>query len=138
MHARYMVRRFGVFLLIIWVAASVNFFVPRLSPANPVREQMLQALAQGGAQVSSMEEVVKSYEARFGLDQPLWIQYVRYLGDLARFDFGYSITRFPSRVTDMILIALPWSIALVTVSTLLAFVLGSLLGALMAWPRSPR
>ncbi len=138
MHARYMVRRFGVFLLIIWVAASVNFIVPRLSPANPVREQMLQALAQGGAQVGSMEEVVKSYEARFGLDQPLWIQYVRYLGDLARFDFGYSITRFPSRVTDMILIALPWSITLVTVSTLLAFVLGSLLGALMAWPRSPR
>ncbi len=137
MHAQYLVRRFGVFLLIIWVAASVNFIVPRLSPANPVRERLLQAMAQGGAQVGNMEEVVKSYEARFGLDQPLWLQYIRYLGDMARLDFGYSITRFPSRVSDMILIALPWSITLVTVATLLAFVLGSLLGALMAWPRSP-
>jgi peptide/nickel transport system permease protein len=84
-----------------------------------------------------MEEVVKSYEARFGLDQPLWLQYIRYLSDLARLDFGVSITRFPARVWDMIILALPWSITLITITTLMAFVIGSLLGALMAWPRSP-
>lgn len=137
MTTTYIARRFGVFLLIIWMAASVNFFIPRMSPANPVRERLLQAVAQGGAQVGSMEEVVKSYEARFGLDQPLWLQYIRYLSDLARLDLGISITRFPTPVADMILQALPWSIVLVTVSTLLAFVIGSVLGALMGWPRSP-
>jgi peptide/nickel transport system permease protein len=136
-HVGYIARRFGTFLLIVWVAASVNFFIPRLSPANPIRERLLQALAQGGAQVGTMEEVVKAYEARFGLDQPLWLQYVRYLGDMARFDFGVSITRFPTSVSEMIVNALPWTIILVTVSTLLAFTLGSLLGALLAWPRTP-
>lgn len=137
MTTTYIARRFGVFLLIMWMAASVNFFIPRMSPANPVRERLLQAVAQGGAQVGSMEEVVKSYEARFGLDQPLWLQYIRYLSDLARLDLGISITRFPTPVADMILQALPWSIVLVTVSTLLAFAIGSLLGALMGWPRAP-
>jgi peptide/nickel transport system permease protein len=134
----YVARRFGVFLLIVWVAATVNFLIPRLSPANPVRERLLQAVSQGGANIGAMEELVKSYEARFGLDQPLWIQYLRYLGDLVRLDFGVSITRFPTPVMEMILNALPWSIGLVTVSTLLAFTFGSLFGALLAWPRSPR
>ena len=138
MRLEYVARRFGIFLLIVWMAATINFLIPRLSPANPVRERLLQAVAQGGAQIAAMEDLVKSYEARFGLDQPLWIQYIRYLSDLARLDFGVSITRFPTPVMDMIMAALPWSIALVTVSTLLAFALGSLFGALLAWPRAPR
>jgi peptide/nickel transport system permease protein len=85
-----------------------------------------------------MEKVVAAYEAKFGLDQPLWKQYLVYLGDMARFDFGVSITRFPTRVSAMLLSALPWTLVLVTVSTLLAFVVGTLFGALLAWPRAPR
>jgi len=138
MTIEYIVKRLAIFLLVMWVAASINFMVPRLSPANPVRERLLQALAQGGVQMQAMNEVVKSYEARFGLDQPLWLQYLRYLSDLARLDFGLSITRFPNRVADMILIALPWTILLITVATLIAFAMGTILGALMAWPKAPR
>jgi peptide/nickel transport system permease protein len=138
MTIEYIGKRLAIFLLVVWVAASVNFAVPRLSPANPVRERLLQMVAQGGVQMQAMDEVVKSYEARFGLDQPLWLQYFRYLSDLARLDFGLSITRFPNKVIDMILIALPWTILLITVATLIAFAVGTLLGALMAWPKSPR
>jgi peptide/nickel transport system permease protein len=134
----YVLRRLGTFLVIIWVAATINFLIPRLSPANPVRERLLQAVSQGGANIAAMEDLVKSYEARFGLDQPLWIQYLRYLGDMLRFDFGISITRFPTPVSEMILNALPWSLFLVTVSTLVAFSLGGLAGALLGWPKSPR
>lgn len=134
----YVVQRLGVFLLVIWMAASVNFFIPRLAPVNPVRERLLQALATGGVQLAAIEDVVKSYEARFGLDQPLWKQYFRYLWDLARFDLGVSITRFPTRVGDMILATLPWTIVLITVSTIIAFALGTILGALLAWQRSPK
>jgi peptide/nickel transport system permease protein len=138
MPASYLLPRLGAFLLIVWAAATINFIVPRLSSVDPVRERMLQAVSVGGASGQSMEEVVKSYEARFGLDQPLWKQYVRYLWDMVRFDFGISITRFPTRVSAMILDALPWTLVLVTVSTLIAFAIGSLFGALLAWPRSPR
>ncbi|MEZ4504282.1 MAG: ABC transporter permease [Thermomicrobiales bacterium] len=138
MPLRYVIGRFGTFLLIIWTAATINFIVPRLSSVDPVREQMMQAVAAGGSSAQSMEDVIASYDKRFGLDQPLWKQYLRYLGDMATFDFGPSIARFPASVNSMIWNALPWTIVLVTVSTLIAFTLGNLFGALLAWPRSPK
>lgn len=138
MPIRYVVGRFGTFLLIIWAAATINFAVPRLSSVDPVREQMMQSVATGGAGAQSMEDVIASYDKRFGLDQPLWKQYLRYLRDMATFDFGPSISRFPTSVNDMIMNALPWTLALVTLSTLIAFALGSLFGALLAWPKTPK
>jgi peptide/nickel transport system permease protein len=134
----YIVKRLGVFFVIVWTAATVNFFIPRLSGANPIRERMLQQVAAGGAQATPMERIVESYEARFGLDQPLWKQYLNYLWDMARLDFGYSISRFPTTVGEMIGNALPWTLVLVTVATLMAFAVGSLFGALLAWPRTPK
>ncbi|MBV7336257.1 ABC transporter permease [Chloroflexi bacterium TSY] len=133
----YVLKRIGVFLLVVWIAASVNFFIPRLAPVNPIREKLLQALSFGGAGKTDMEKVVKAYEEKFGLDKPLWRQYLTYIGDLARFDLGVSIANFPKRVTDVILAAMPWTLILLTLSTVIAVVLGTLAGALLAWPRTP-
>jgi peptide/nickel transport system permease protein len=134
----YLLQRLGVFVVIVWAAATINFIVPRLSGADPVRELLLQSVGSGGGSSQNIEEVVKSYEKRFGLDQPMWKQYLRYLWDMVRFDFGYSINNFPNKVSAMILTALPWTLILVTVTTLIAFALGSLFGALVAWPRAPK
>jgi peptide/nickel transport system permease protein len=133
----YVLKRIGVFLIIVWLAATLSFLLPRLAPVNPIREKLLQAVSFGGAGKTDMETVVKNYEAKFGLDQPLWRQYVYYLFDMARFDFGISISNFPSRVIDIIMSALPWTIGLLLVSTLVAFVVGTILGALAAWPQTP-
>jgi peptide/nickel transport system permease protein len=138
MTLRYLLGRVGAFVLIVWAAATLIFAMPRLASVDPVREQMLTATTGGGANAQRIEEVIESYNKRFGLDQPLWKQYVRYLWDMATLDFGYSIARFPRRVSAMMLDALPWTLILVTISTLLAFALGSILGALLAWPRAPR
>ncbi len=134
----YVARRLGVFLVIMWVAATVNFVIPRLAPVNPIREKLLQAVSFGGAGKTDMVAIVNTYEEKFGLNQPLWRQYLLYLNDLLRLDFGVSIANFPSKVMDIILRALPWTIGLLLLATLLAFALGTLLGALIAWPRSPR
>jgi peptide/nickel transport system permease protein len=134
----YLARRLGVFLIIIWVAATLNFVMPRLAPVNPMRETLLKATQFGGAGKADMEKVVAAYEEKFGLNQPVWKQYLRYLGDLLRFDFGISIANFPSKVLDIILRALPWTIGLLLFATLLAFSIGTLLGALIAWPSAPR
>ena len=75
--------------------------------------------------------------ARFGLDQPLWRQYLTYLGDVARLDFGYSIANYPRTVVSIMGDALPWTIGLLLTTTVLGFVIGTLAGALLAWPRSP-
>src|SRR3954454_20749407 len=136
MRVGYVVRRFGVFLLVIWAAATVNFAIPRLSPADPIKEALLKVTTMGAGQ-GNMQEVAKNFSARFGLDQPLWQQYVNYLTDLARFNLGYSIGFFPAQVSDMILGTLPWTIVLVGLATLITFAIGTVLGAFMAWSHVP-
>jgi peptide/nickel transport system permease protein len=138
MQAVYIARRFGVFLLIVWLAGTLNFFLPRLSGQDPVRTKLLQQAALGGYVQGGIEEMTREYEKRFGLDRPLWRQYVSYLGDVARLDFNYSIANYPRTVRDLIADALPWTVGLLATTTLLSFVIGSLLGALLAWPRAPR
>ncbi|MCC6455031.1 MAG: ABC transporter permease [Caldilineaceae bacterium] len=134
----FVLKRVGLLLLIVWSAATLNFFIPKITPRNPLREKLMMEASRSGYIPPGFDEMVKAYEVKFGLDQPLWLQYFRYLGDMARLDLGYSISNFPKTVGQLIGEALPWTLGLLTVTTALAFILGTLLGALIAWPRSPR
>jgi len=136
--ASYLLRRFGVFLLIAWLAATLNFFLPRLTGQDPVRVKLLQQAQLGGHVQAGIDEMVKEYDRRFGLDRPLWAQYLTFLGNAARLDFNYSIANYPRTVNAMIAEALPWTVALLGTTTLVSFALGTFLGALLGWPRAPR
>jgi len=138
MQVAYIARRFGVFLLIIWLAATLNFFLPKLSGQDPVRTKLLESAQLGGYVQAGLDDMVKEYNQRFGLDRPLWRQYLSYLHDTARLDFNYSIANYPRTVRAMIAEALPWTIGLLGITTLLSFGIGTLLGALLAWPGAPR
>ncbi|GAI78287.1 unnamed protein product, partial [marine sediment metagenome] len=67
-----------------------------------------------------------------------WKQYQYYLRDMLRLDFGYSLAYYPAKVVDQIARALPWTMGLFGMATLISVVLGSLAGALLAWPKAPR
>jgi peptide/nickel transport system permease protein len=134
----YVLKRVGFFLLIVWLAATLNFFIPRLSGQNPVRERLIEQAVLGGYVHTGMKEMVEEYERKFGLDQPLYVQYFRYMSDLMRGEFNYSIANYPRTVGEMMAEALPWTIGLLVITTLLSFTLGTLLGAFMAWPRAPK
>jgi peptide/nickel transport system permease protein len=136
--ASYLVRRIGVFLLIAWLAATLNFFLPRLTGQDPVRVKLLQQAQLGGHVQAGIDEMVKEYDRRFGLDRPLWAQYLTFLRDAARLDFNYSIANYPRTVNEMIAEALPWTVALLGTTTVLSFALGTFLGALLGWPQAPR
>jgi peptide/nickel transport system permease protein len=138
MQLAYIARRFGVFLMIVWLAATLNFFLPKLSGQDPVRTKLLQSAQLGGYVHAGLEDMVKEYDRRFGLDRPLWRQYVTYLGATARLDFNYSIANYPRTVGEMIAEAVPWTVGLLGTTTLLSFAIGTLLGALLAWPGAPR
>ena len=62
MHALYIARRFGVFLLIVWLAATLNFFLPKLSGQDPVRTKLLEEAALGGYVHAGIEDMVKEYQ----------------------------------------------------------------------------
>ena len=140
----YVLKRIGFFVLIVWLAATLNFFIPRIpqiffgTGQNPVRERLLEQALAGGYVHAGMNDMVAEFEARFGLDQPLWIQYFRYMGDVARGEFGYSIASYPRTVVEMIRDALPWTIGLLLTTTILSVGLGTLLGAYMGWSRAPK
>ncbi len=130
----YVARRIGVFFLVVIFAVSINFLIPRLRPTNPVAARMYEFAASGAGRAGDFRELIEVYNAKFGLDKPLWQQYLIYWGDVLRFDLGTSIAFYPGKVRDEILRAAPWTIGLLMVSTLFAFTIGSLLGALLAWP----
>ncbi len=131
-------KRLFLMLLVIWLAASLNFLLPRLTDRNPIEEVIAASMGESGGTMEGIEEIVASYEARFGLDQPLWKQYLFSLWDSLRFDLGISISFFPERVSTLVLQALPWSIALIGTATAFAFAIGTALGALTVWPGAPR
>ncbi|MBI1776879.1 MAG: ABC transporter permease [Proteobacteria bacterium] len=131
-------KRIVLLLAVVWAAATLNFILPRLADRNPIEERIAQTVGQTGGAVSGIAEMVEAYKTRFGLQLPLWRQYLNAMADAGRLDLGTSIAYFPRRVQDIVLEALPWTIALVGTATLIAFVLGTVLGALTAWPGSPR
>jgi peptide/nickel transport system permease protein len=138
MYLDYVVRRFGVMLLIFALAVTINFVLPRLTPGDPVEQQLNQLIASSGGQVGDVRAIVESYRQRFGLDQPVWQQYLNYWAQVLRFDLGFSLANYPERVAESLRGALPWTIGLLGTATLLSFVLGTLLGGALAWPRAPR
>ena len=137
MTLRYMLRRVGIFFLIIWVASTINFIIPRLAPGDPIAAIIGQMEVQG-AKVENSAQLIALFRERFGLDDPLYLQYLKYLWALVRLDLGYSIAFFPAKVTDVVANALPYTIGLLTVSTLITFTVGVLAGALLVWRATPR
>jgi peptide/nickel transport system permease protein len=136
--AGFIARRIGMTLLVIVLAVGINFLIPRAMPGDPIEQQLSQLSASSGGNVGDVQAMVASYRARFGLDQPLWRQFLSYLDDLAHFDLGYSLANYPERVSQSIAAGLPWTLGLLGVSTLVSFALGTLLGGLLAWPGSGR
>ena len=138
MRLQYIARRLTLLLLVVWVAATLNFFLPRLGGRDPIRQKLVQQAAAGGYIHTGIEEMVQEYNRKFGLDKPLWQQYLTYLSDVFRLDLGYSIANYPRRVSDVLAESLPWTIGLLVTTTVLAFAVGTILGALLGWPNSPR
>jgi peptide/nickel transport system permease protein len=131
-------RRALFFLLVIWSASTITFFIPRMSSRNAIRERFAELARMGGFSPADMEQIITSMEQQFGMDKPLLQQYVDYMWSLLRLDFGYSLQKYPSTVLDLITQSIPWTLGLLAVTTIISFVLGTLLGAIAAWPRSPR
>jgi len=128
---RYVLRRAGFFLVTLWAAVTLNFFLPRMMPGNPAVAMM----AKFRGRVSGQE--LAALETLFGANnrQSLPVQYVHYLGDIASGNWGTSLFYFPSPVSQVIRGAIFWTLGLVGVTTILAFALGTGVGIVAAWRR---
>ncbi len=128
---RFFARRIAFYVFTAWAAVTINFFIPRLIPGDPV-----SALVNGmRGQINS--DQIASLTVLFGLDkqESVWSQYWHYLGQLARGDLGISFGNFPVPVATVIGQSLPWTLALIGLTTVLSFAIGTLLGVLAGWRR---
>ncbi|HEY7832615.1 MAG TPA: ABC transporter permease [Ktedonobacterales bacterium] len=128
---RHVIRRIGLYMVAIWAAVTLNFFLPRLAPGNPA-EVAYNRLASHGA-VSPA--TLKALEIEFGVNtkDPLWSQYFGYLNNLLHGNLGVSVNYFPSTVLQVIGQDVKWTLILLSVSVILSFTLGTLLGIVVAW-----
>ncbi|HUA77215.1 MAG TPA: ABC transporter permease [Acetobacteraceae bacterium] len=128
---RYVLRRLGFFVATLWTAMTVNFFLPRLMPGNPAIAMMARFHGKLNGQA------LRAMEVAFGVNaqESLLAQYFAYLRNSAVGHFGTSLTFFPQPVSGVVLGALPWTLGLVGVTTVIAFFLGTLIGMVGAWER---
>ncbi|MEA2525719.1 MAG: peptide/nickel transport system permease protein [Thermomicrobiales bacterium] len=126
----YLAERVVIFVATIFISVSVVFFVPRLLPGDPLGGVYLKLAGVGG---TAGQALVEDYRQRFGLDKSVGEQYVSYMRELARGNLGYSISSFPTRVSYLLKQAIPWTVGLLGVTTLISWILGSLLGAMVGW-----
>jgi peptide/nickel transport system permease protein len=124
-------RRVGFYLLAAAVAITLDFFIPRLMPGNAVDA----ALAGMRSQITPAEISALEQQYGIGTNQSLWSQYVHYWSSLLHGDLGVSTSHYPSTVASVIGGALPWTLGMVGIATIISFVLGTLLGILVAWRR---
>jgi peptide/nickel transport system permease protein len=128
---RVLTRRIAFYVVTAWAAITVDFFIPRLMPGNPVSAVL--ARLQGQVTAST----ISGLEQQYGLNtkQGLLGQYVHYLQNLFHGNLGISTSNYPAEVTTVIRSALPWTLGLVGTATVISFVLGTLIGIGVAWRR---
>jgi peptide/nickel transport system permease protein len=131
---RFALRRLGFFALTMWAALTLNFFLPRWMPGNPA----IAMMAKFRGPVTG--QALKALEVEFGVHtkQGLFSQYIHYLGNVATGRFGTSLYFYPQSVGRVVLDAIPWTLGLVGVTTILAFALGTGIGMVAAWRRGSR
>ena len=126
----FVLRRLGFYIVAFFVAATINFILPRLMPGNPI--DVLFAQATTTIPPEARAALVETFGFATG---PLHEQYLAYLKSVFTGDLGYSIRFYPQTVNERLGYALPWTLLLAGCATLLAFAIGSFMGVFAAWKR---
>ena len=127
---RHLLRRIVFYLVALWAAVTLNFLIPRLAPGDPA--STLIARFQGRIDPRALQAL----EVAFGISHAsLLTQYFQYLNNLLHGNLGLSITYFPTPVSTVIAEDLPWTLGLVGISAIISFIIGTLLGVIIAWKR---
>jgi len=130
---RFLGKRVVFYLVTLWAAVTINFFVPRMMKGDAVSQYLAR-----NRNISP--EAADALRSLLGLDtdKSLWTQYVEYLQLLAQGNLGVALTHGLRPVSEVIAGALPWTIGLVGVATILAFSIGTIGGAVIGWKRGSK
>ena len=128
---QYVAKRVGLYLAVLFIGLTITFLLPRIMPTNPIDGYIsqLQTRASGALTPESIAELRVNLEQLYGLKGDLFTQYVAYLDRvILHFDFGPSFAFYPQPVSQIIFTALPFTLGLLLVSTIIAWILGNMVG----------
>ena len=137
-YAVYLLGRLGQFVLVVFIGINIAFIVTHATPIDPVEQTIAAATQFGSTSPQAIELMRQSLRELYGLEGGLWQQYLVFWKRVAAGDFGPSLSAFPTPVSSLIWRALPWTAGLLTVSTILSWLLGNLLGGLAGYYRNSR
>ena len=131
---KYYGQRILWYLITLVVAVLLNFILPRLMPGDPTAG-IVTKLASGMTDATAIQKVMEEYTIKFGLNEPMYVQFWNFLKNAIRGDFGVSFSQYPREVSDIIASSVWWTVALQLPAILVGWILGNLLGALAAYLR---
>ena len=135
---RYALRRFGQFVLVVFVGINLAFFITHATPIDPIEQAIAAASRFSSSDPHAVEMTREALREIYGLQGSLWQQYITFWKRIAVLDFGPSLSAFPTPVTTLVWRALPWTFGLLSISTLISWTLGNLLGGLAGYYRKNR
>jgi len=131
-YKQYLLKKTSWYVLTLFVAFLLNFTLPRLMPGNPV-STFIAGATEGLTDYQSIKEIQDAYMTEFGLDKPIWQQFIIYVGNLFQGKLGKSFIQYPRDVSDIIKSAVPWTLRLQFPAIFTGWLLGNALGALAAY-----
>jgi peptide/nickel transport system permease protein len=131
-YLKYFLNKLGWFAITFVFAFLLNFILPRLMPGDPVAA-IVSRLAQGMSNTSGVQAIYEQYTELFGTNKPLTEQFLIYLKNVVRGDFGFSFSQYPRTVADVIKSSIWWTIALQFPAIIVGWLIGNTLGALAAY-----
>lgn len=131
-YRKYFLNKLGWFLITFVCAFLLNFILPRLMPGDPVAA-IVSRLAQGMSNTAGVQAIYEQYADLFGTNKSIPEQFVIYIGNVVRGDFGFSFSQYPRTVADVIKSSIMWTIALQFPAIIVGWIIGNSLGALAAY-----
>ena len=131
-YRKYFLNKLLWFLVTFVFAFALNFILPRLMPGDPVAAIMQRATA-GMTSQAGVQKVYEQYTELFGTNRPMFEQFLLYIRNVARGDFGISFSQYPRPVSDILKASIWWTICLQFPAIMVGWLLGNILGALAAY-----
>jgi peptide/nickel transport system permease protein len=135
---KYAARRFAQFVFVIFTGISLAFVIAHLSPVDPVEQSLSLMTGFSGSDPRAIEILRQSLSDLYGVKGSVIDHYLIFWRRVLTGDFGPSLSAFPTPVMTIIQRAMPWTFGLLMLSTVFAWIVGNLLGALAGYFRNNR
>ncbi len=133
-YIKYYSNKIGWYFITFIVALVLNFVLPRMMPGNPVATIAANAITPGMDKTQA-QKILNDYAEKFGLDQPMIVQFWNFIKNGVKGDFGVSFSQYPREISDIVRSSMGWTIALQLPAILIGWILGNLLGAIAAYKK---